>query len=374
MKIVFVLERPSQFDAPLFRLAARDSAHQFEAWFTAPDAAGAAPDPELGREVDWGFDRTAGYASALVPLQGRRSWLARRLASEKVDLLITNGYTRGVYREACRLARAAGVPTALRIDSVRFPGARDSGLLRRLLVGQLLPRRFDHFLTTGTLGGEYLLELGVGASRIGRFPYAVDHQMFATASMISERERAEVRARLGVPTSSRMLLALTKFSEREAPWDLLAARGRLQRSDLVWVLAGEGPLRGAFERERIGRKLDRVVLPGYVPYPELPRMYAAADLFVHPVGEERWGVSVAEALACRLPVVTSDRVGSGYDLIEAGENGERYRSGNGVALAAAIERALALEPERIARASAPRLAAFGLESTWKGLLTVAAGA
>ncbi len=96
----------------------------------------------------------------------------------------------------------------------------------------------------------------------------------------------------------------------------------------------------------------------------------AADLFVHPVREERWGVSVAEALACGLPVVASDRVGAAHDLVVPGENGVLYSAG-GAALSSAIEVALGLDRDRVAAASGPRLEEFGLEATWRGLLEVA---
>ena len=207
--------------------------------------------------------------------------------------------------------------------------------------------------------------------RIGRFPYAVDAADFALRSRLDDGERERVREGLGVRPDAKVVLSLTKFSSREAPWDLVEARERLPRADLDWVLAGDGPLRGQLETRIRERGLDRMRLPGYVPYPELPRLYAAADLFVHPAREERWGVSVAEALACGLPVVTSDRVGAGCDLVVRGENGEVYRSGSGPELGAAIERALALPAEGIAAASRGVLDRFGLEATWSGLVAAA---
>ncbi len=370
MRIVFLLERPSQFDAPLFRLAAKDPEHAFEAWFTAADAGGPVADPELGRAVDWGFDLAAGYRSEIVPADDRQNWFDEHLRG--TDLLIVNGYTRRVYLDATFAARRLGVPRALRIDSVRFPGAPVPGLAKRFLLREILQRRFDRFLATGSLGASYLEACGVEAGRIGRYPYAVDHAAFAAASA---GRRAEARARWGIPADARVVLSLTKFSEREAPWDLVEAC-RLSSSfpsmeSLSFVLAGDGLARAELARRVVG--LDRVLLPGYVPYPELPALYAAADCFVHPAREERWGVSVAEALACGLPVIASDRVGAGFDLIAPGENGDRYPFGDARALAATIERALALDPVVVAAASAPRLAAFGLESTWRGIVAAAAG-
>lgn len=51
---------------------------------------------------------------------------------------------------------------------------------------------------------------------------------------------------------------------------------------------------------------DRVVFPGYVPREEQPLWYNAADLFVYPSQYEGFGLPPLEAMACGVPVITSD--------------------------------------------------------------------
>jgi glycosyltransferase involved in cell wall biosynthesis len=117
-----------------------------------------------------------------------------------------------------------------------------------------------------------------------------------------------------------------------------------------------------------------VRFPGYIPYPELPALYAAADLFVHPAREERWGVSVQEALACGLPVVASSRVGAAFDLIQPGGNGFVYEAGDEEGLIQRIADALILPPERVRSASAPILALWDYAASWRSLLESASRA
>lgn len=50
----------------------------------------------------------------------------------------------------------------------------------------------------------------------------------------------------------------------------------------------------------------RVVFTGYVPEDELPLFYNAADLFAFPSIYEGFGLPVLEAMACGVPVVTSN--------------------------------------------------------------------
>jgi glycosyltransferase involved in cell wall biosynthesis len=369
LRIAFLVERPTQFEAPFYRFAARDPEHELHLLFTGgAQAAGPVFDPELGRSFSWGIDLLGGYPSEICPATGAAAWLSERLRPEKCDLLIANGYTHPLYRLGTRLARRAGVATALRLDSVRFGVSPVRDLAKRLLFTVYLKRMYDLFLGVGTLTLEYLRAFGAPAERTGLFPYAVDVDDFRRRSRLSVAERAEARDGLGVPAAAPVILSLAKFGPREAPWDLLRAFARLDRADVWLVLAGDGPERAALEREAGAR----VRFPGYIPYPELPSLYAAADLFVHPAREERWGVSVEEALACGLPVIASSRVGAAFDLVETGGNGFLYAAGDAAELAGRIGDALALPAERVRETNAAVLARWDYAAAWDGLLTAAA--
>lgn len=369
MKIAFLVERPTQFEAPFYRFAARDLEHEFRVLFTGRDVAEPVFDPELGKPVTWGIDLLGGYPHEVCPLENADAWLAERLTSERCDLLIANGYTQPLYRLGARIAKRAGIATALRLDSVLWDASWSRNLAKRILFATYMKRTYDLFLGVGSLTLDYLRAFGVPRERTGLFPYAVDVESFAERSRLSPEERAAFRERLGVPAEARVVLGLAKFNEREVPWDLLRAFARVQDPDVWLVLAGDGPARPALES--FARRLSRVRFPGYVPYPDLPALYAASDLFVHPAREERWGVSVQEALACGLPVVASSRVGAGYDLIEVGSNGFVYPAGDPERLAHRIGEALALDPERVIQRSAAILSRWDYAATWRNLLRAA---
>ena len=50
---------------------------------------------------------------------------------------------------------------------------------------------------------------------------------------------------------------------------------------------------------------DRVVRTGVVPEEDLPGLFAGADAFLYPTLYEGFGLPVAEAMACGVPVLTS---------------------------------------------------------------------
>lgn len=372
MNLTFVVERPTQFEAPFFRHAAADPNHCLRVIFTDPRLAAPVYDPELGRVVSWGFDLLEGYDHAVLPPRRRFSFLTAELRRTACDLLIVNGYTQRAYLLAAAAARHAGIPAALRLDSVLWNGAPPSHpLARRLLFALFLQRTYALFFGVGSLTLDYLRFCGVPGERTALFPYAVDVDELRRRAALSAEERAAARERLGVPPEARVVLSLAKLNDREAPWDLLRAATLGDAADRWLVLAGDGPARPALAAFARDHGLARVRFTGYVPYPELPALYAAADLFVHAAREERWGVSVAEALACGLPVIASSRVGAGRDLVASGRNGFVYPAGDAAALAARIDDALRLSPESVRAENRALLARWDYAATWRGILRAA---
>ncbi|MEH1913986.1 glycosyltransferase [Nostoc sp.] len=63
---------------------------------------------------------------------------------------------------------------------------------------------------------------------------------------------------------------------------------------------------------------DRVIFLERCEPKKLPAIYSAANLFVLPSHHENFGNVVVEALACRCPVLISDKVGLHDEIIESG--------------------------------------------------------
>jgi glycosyltransferase involved in cell wall biosynthesis len=372
VKIAIVLERPTQFDVPLFRHAAGDPDHALRVLYVDPAAARPAFDPELGRRVAWGGDPLAGYDARISPSQGANRWLRRELG-DRNDLVVVNGYTKRSYLAANAAARRAGSATALRLDSVPFDeGPAGRRLAKRVLFRLVVRRLFRLFLGAGSSTLDYLRGLGVPAERAGLFPYPVDVEGLRALGLDAAATRSAARARLGLGESAPVVLAVAKLHPRETPWDLLHAWARTGVPDRWLLIAGDGPDRPAVEAFLSDHAVPRVRLLGYVPYPELPALFTLADVFVHAPREERWGVSVAEALCCGRPVVACDRVGAARDLVRAGGNGFTYPARDPDALAARIDDALRLPAEAIEAANREILPDWGLAATWARLIETAA--
>ncbi len=119
-----------------------------------------------------------------------------------------------------------------------------------------------------------------------------------------------------------------------------------ERPDAQLVLAGAGPQLEALRA--YGRRIapgGGVHFPGYVPEDEKVDYYNLADVFVSPSELEGFGLTVAEAMACELPVVVSNR-GSLPELVIPGEGGFLCEPTDRRAFVRAVLELLADEPLR----------------------------
>jgi glycosyltransferase involved in cell wall biosynthesis len=90
---------------------------------------------------------------------------------------------------------------------------------------------------------------------------------------------------------------------------------------------------------------ERVSFLGFIEHSRLPPHFSSADLFVLPSRSESFGLVLAEAMACGLPVV-STRVGGIPEVVEEGATGLLVPPNDPPALAEAIIELLD-DPERM---------------------------
>jgi glycosyltransferase involved in cell wall biosynthesis len=117
-----------------------------------------------------------------------------------------------------------------------------------------------------------------------------------------------LRAKHGL--SRRVILFVGLIEPRKNLARLIRAYGKLKslHQDSCLVLVGrlgwgyEAVLRAVSES---GAR-DRIFFPGFIPDQELPSLYNLADVFVYPSLYEGFALPVLEAMACGVPVVTSN--------------------------------------------------------------------
>lgn len=137
--------------------------------------------------------------------------------------------------------------------------------------------------------------------------------------IVSDKERKEIREKLGIKPDEKMLLSVGELNRNKNHEIILYAMAELSDETVHYMVAGRGKLYGHLTEvaEKLGIS-ERVHLLGYIK--DVCNLYKAADIYILPSLREGLNVSIMEAMASKLPVICS-RIRGNTDLIEDGKGG-----------------------------------------------------
>ncbi len=289
---------------------------------------------------------------------GRQPYLAadihravhRALTEFGPEAVVVPGWATALSTSAVGWANARGVPVVLMSASQEID-------FERTALREWVKRRYvsncDGAIVGGTPHREYLVKLGMDPSRIRLGYDVVDNEHFRCGAAQARENAAAVRKQMGLP--ARYFLTVTRFIEKknlsrllQAFASFLAATDSDRTDSRPWhlVVLGDGELRPLLEDQVSSLGLaDRVLMPGFKQYPELPTWYALAEALVLGSTTEQWGLVVNEAMASGLPVLVSNRCGCAANLVSPGVNGYTFDPHDTARLASLMAR-IAEEPTR----------------------------
>ncbi len=343
VRLAHLISHPIQYFAPLYRELSRRPEVDLTVYYYSDATTGAHLDVGFGREIAWDADLLGGYRSRFLPSSrdvqpdsGQRRAhldLLRELASERYDAIWIHGYAHVANWLAAVVAAATRTKVLLRDEQTLLrPRSWRRRIVKRvvlsplfgtslcLFIGAQNRRHFEHF----------------GARRLFPTPYCVDNDYFGLAAARLAAGRDAIRSAWGLGGAPVVLFA-GKLVDYKQPLQLLDAFHRVASEfPCSLLVAGDGPLASSFDDAAQALGTKRVVRTGFLNQTELPRAYAAADIFVLPSRSEPWGLVVNEAMNFGLPVVVSDGVGCAEDLVEHGANGFVFAHDDTESLAEAL--------------------------------------
>ena len=191
----------------------------------------------------------------------------------------------------------------------------------------------------------------VDPGRMRRVYYGIDPSAWLAAG--AAPERAAVRAEFGWPEDAVVLTCVARFAEQKAHEVLLRAFDAARRDERVGerlrlLLVGDDPFGDG--RQRAEDEASRLELGRRVHFAgirrDVPRLVAASDQFVMASRWEGLGLVFLEAMAARVPVVSTE-VSAIPEVVVHGETGLLVPPDEPGRLAAAVLE-VALDAERAA--------------------------
>lgn len=246
--------------------------------------------------------RTDRFRLVDAPLKSASPWARMRsvadlLRREAPDVVAT--YNWGAI-EVAAVARLLG-HKVVHFEDGFGPDEATSQLPRRRWFRRLvLPWLAQIVVPSGTLERIARTTWGVSAARLRNIPNGVDPAAFDAPpepSLLRSYSRGPGEIVIGTVAGLRPEKNLSRLVRCFAAADV-RRRARL-------VIAGEGGERAAIEAAAAKAGVaDRVVLAGFVPQPR--RYLGCFDIFAISSDTEQFPISLVEAMAARLPAVSTD--------------------------------------------------------------------
>ena len=181
-----------------------------------------------------------------------------------------------------------------------------------------------------TAVSRYLRDETIGNYGVGKeievIPNFIDTDVFRPVDAKNLR-------RLLAPNGEKLLIHISNFREVKRVKDAIRALKIIidQGVKVKFLLVGDGPDRG--ECQALARDLGIWQQTRFLgKQSELASILSASDVFLIPSGNESFGLSALEAMACGVPVISSD-VGGLPELNTDGETGFVVKMGDVDALA-----------------------------------------
>ena len=279
----------------------------------------------------------------------------RRLARDRGIRLVDAHFAHPDGEAGVRLARRLGVPATVTLRGTEVPHCKSPRLRAR--IARTLERASRVFAVSESLR-RLALELGVPAARTQVIGNGVDLARFHPV------DRAEARRRLGLPPEASVLISVGGLVERKGIHRVLDCLPELLETEprLHYIVVGGGGAEGDM-RAMLDRQVASLGISGHVHFlgalapDEIKLPLSAADVFVLATRNEGWANVFLEAMACGLPVVTTD-VGGNREVVCRSDLGTIVPFGDHAALVAALSAALRTRWDRAA------IIAYASDNQW----------
>lgn len=192
------------------------------------------------------------------------------------------------------------VSSTVRVVTVHSPFRWSAESTQARIRWRLAARMLDHVITPSRSSREEQLRAGIADTKVTSLPNAVDLDRHARG------RREATRASFGFGPDERVVLFLARIEKQKRPLDALAIFRDVAKRvpNLRMLIVGTGDLENDCRRFIDDAGLaSAVVMTGHRT--DVPDLMRASDVYLLPTEAESFGLTLVEAMAAGIPVVTS---------------------------------------------------------------------
>lgn len=314
---------------------------------------------DQNRNAAWFCKNTGLNSISLLEEAGRMQFEKELKQIKKYDLVLAYDYH---IKNAIRLEIDCiknKVPYIMNLDGAFIRKNFIKNIIKRYLVTHAAG-----YFASGNHAAEYFKYFGADENKIYYHPFTSLHADEVLKEPLSETEKTRYKKKLGVD-KSKMVLTIGQFIHRKGFDVLLEAWNKELDESCSLVIVGGGEEENQYRQYIADHNLKNVQLVGFKQKEEIFEYYKAADLFVLPTREDIWGLVINEAMACGLPVISTNMCLGAVELIENGINGYIVPVNNSNELTEAMKKLLCVDSSVIGIVNLQKITNYTYENVIK---------
>lgn len=165
--------------------------------------------------------------------------------------------------------------------------------------------KVDIFLPITVSVKDYLLKYGVTQNKMRIISSPIVIENFPLINKEVAREK------LGLPSNKKIILSVGRMTERKRFQDIVEILRKLPENVILYIKKSSSlsddmastlkDLKSLIKKHKLTNRV--IINEKDIPYDQMVYIYSACDVAVYPFIDEPFGMCVAEAMACNLPLI-----------------------------------------------------------------------
>lgn len=265
---------------------------------------------DQNRSSEWFCKDTGLNSISLLTNEGQNKYNATLKNLREFDLVLAYDY---------HIKNAIKLQIQCMLQKVPYIMNLDGAFIRKNIlknaIKRVLIKGASGYFASGSHAVEYFKFFGAKQEKIFVHPFTSLHKEDILNKSITDEEKKYFRHELDL-ADKKTVLTIGQFIPRKGFDILIKAWSKNLDANAQLIIVGGGDDEGYYKTLIRENGCKNIILVGYKSKTELFKYYKAADVFVLPTREDIWGLVINEAMACGLPVISSDMCLGALELLD----------------------------------------------------------
>lgn len=234
-----------------------------------------------------------------------------KILNNKYDAVVLGDYASKMGALTAYILRLKKQPYYLHADGGIIN--KNDSFLSKFLKTHFISKA-TYYLSSGKETNEYLIHYGANPNNIFIYPFTSLLKEDILDFPIKYEDKMKLRTNKGYK-HKRLFVSVGSFIKRKGYDLFFEALSKCHLEDTGFLIIGGGEEKNNYINLINKYQLKNIYLIDFCSKKEVFEYLKMSDIFFFPSREDIWGLAINEAMACGLPIISSDNVIAAIELI-----------------------------------------------------------